>query len=105
MSTAVVTQPQLRRGPVTLGPILYFVSVIVCCFGVAMLAPTLLDLVDGNSDYRIFLLCALGTMFVGVTIAFATCSQDTEMSVPERSDAHTSELQSLKRHTYAVFCL
>ncbi|MFC3676781.1 TrkH family potassium uptake protein [Ferrovibrio xuzhouensis] len=83
MSTAVVTQPQLRRGPVTLGPILYFVSVIVCCFGVAMLAPTLLDLVDGNSDYRIFLLCALGTLFVGVTVAIATRSQDTEMTVQE----------------------
>jgi len=82
MTTAVV-QPQLRRGPVTLGPILYFVSVIVCCFGVAMLAPTLLDLVDGNPDYRTFLLCALGTVFVGVTVAIATRSHETQMTVQE----------------------
>src|SRR3546814_8076543 len=28
-----------------------------------------------------------------------------ELSRPERSEEHTSELQSLMRHSYAVFCL
>src|SRR3546814_7427730 len=28
-----------------------------------------------------------------------------ELTVPQRSEEHTSELQSLMRHSYAVFCL
>src|SRR3546814_5461371 len=27
------------------------------------------------------------------------------MTIPERSEEHTSELQSLMRHSYAVFCM
>ncbi|WP_374298692.1 TrkH family potassium uptake protein [Ferrovibrio sp.] len=82
--TATVTAPGRRSdSPVTLAPILYFVSIIVCCFGIAMFAPMLIDLVDGHEDYRIFLTCATGTLFVGGGIAMANRGRNVKMNLQE----------------------
>src|SRR3546814_1029028 len=35
----------------------------------------------------------------------ATQNEDTDLLRPTRSEEHTSELQSLMRNSYAVFCL
>ena len=37
---------------IDLPAVFFFVGVIVCAFGVAMLLPALVDLADGNDDYR-----------------------------------------------------
>src|SRR3546814_8308353 len=38
-------------------------------------------------------------------MAFMSSSDMVDMSWPARSEEHTSELQSLMRNSYAVFCL
>ncbi|WP_300301390.1 hypothetical protein, partial [Ferrovibrio sp.] len=56
---------------VHLAPILVFVVAVSCCFGVAMLAPRLLDVADGHAEYAVCLSCAAGPLFVGAGLAIA----------------------------------
>jgi trk system potassium uptake protein TrkH len=84
MSNAVVSASRRRSdSPITLAPILYFISVIVCCFGVAMFLPMVIDLIDGHEDYRIFIICGFGTLFIGGGIALANRGRDVKMNVQE----------------------
>src|SRR3546814_1795860 len=45
------------------------------------------------------------TQFVANLSAMAPLERDLEQASPSRSEEHTSELQSLMRISYAVFCL
>src|SRR3546814_1217215 len=49
----------------------------------------------------------VGTVHSGVAMALAKAAKDsdTTLIIPNRSEEHTSELQSLMRISYAVFCL
>src|SRR3546814_7871464 len=55
--------------------------------------------------------CVLGALVLVVldaaiaNVALPTISQSLQVSSAERSEEHTSELQSLMRISYAVFCL
>lgn len=64
-------------------PILFFVGVVSCCFGIAMLAPMLIDIADDNEDYIVFLTCAAGTLFMGAGIAIATYDRSTQINLNE----------------------
>ncbi|WP_341702870.1 TrkH family potassium uptake protein [Ferrovibrio sp.] len=85
MSTPSPSAVTLPRGssPVSLAPILFFVGAVSCCFGIAMLAPVLIDLADGHEDYLIFLVCAGGTLFVGAGIAIATYDRSQQINLNE----------------------
>lgn len=81
MSTAVVSP----RKDITVrpGPILFFVGVVSCCFGIAMLLPMLADIVDGHEDYTVFLTCSAGTLFLGTGLAFATYDRTQQINLNE----------------------
>jgi trk system potassium uptake protein TrkH len=81
MSNAVVS-PQ-KNITVRPAPILFFVGVVSCCFGIAMLAPMLIDVADGHEDYAVFLICAAGTLFLGAGLAFATYDRSLQITLNE----------------------
>lgn len=81
MSNAIVS-PQ-KNITVRPAPILFFVGVVSCCFGVAMLAPMLVDLMDDHEDYVVFLTCAAGTLFLGTGLAFATYDRRQQITLNE----------------------
>lgn len=81
MSNAVVSPH--RNITVRPAPILFFVGVVSCCFGLAMLVPTLVDLADNHEDYAVFLVCGAGTLFVGAGLAFATYHRDQQITLNE----------------------
>ena len=56
---------------IDLSAVFFFVGVIVCAFGGAMLLPAVVDLADNNADYRVFLTCSAMTMFGGLSMALA----------------------------------
>jgi len=56
---------------VDLPAVFFFAGVILCAFGGAMLLPALIDLADGNDDYRVFLTCAAIAGFVGASMALS----------------------------------
>src|SRR3546814_995345 len=60
----------------------------------------------GAGARRIMFLVAAAALLVLYTVSFpAVFDYVTFMKVESRSDEHTSELQSLMRTSYAVFCL
>lgn len=81
MSNAVVS-PQ-KNITVRPAPILFFVGVVSCCFGVAMLVPMLVDLADNHEDYAVFLVCGAGTLFTGMGLAFATYDRSQQITLNE----------------------
>lgn len=81
MSNAVVS-PQ-KNITVRPAPILFFVGVVSCCFGIAMLAPMLVDLADSHEDYAVFLICGAGTLFIGAGLAFATYDRSQQITLNE----------------------
>ncbi len=64
-------------------PILFFVGVVSCCFGIAMLPAMLIDIVDGHEDYVVFLTCSGGTLFSGAGVAIATYNRNTQINLNE----------------------
>jgi len=72
-----------RAEGISLAPILYFVSVVMCCLGAFMLVPMAVDIVDRHRDAYTFLACALGTIFVGAGIAIATHNKQQRISQNE----------------------
>ncbi|WP_374467341.1 TrkH family potassium uptake protein [Ferrovibrio sp.] len=68
---------------VRLAPILFFVGAVSCCFGIAMLAPLLIDVADGHEDYAVFLVCAAGTLFIGAGVAIATYNRAQQINLNE----------------------
>jgi trk system potassium uptake protein TrkH len=67
--------PRVRIGPARvaaifgLAPVLHFLGTILCCLGGVMLAPAVVDLLDGSADARVFFSAAAVTLFTGVTLA------------------------------------
>jgi trk system potassium uptake protein TrkH len=80
-----LAQPAVSARPegISLAPILFFVSVVICSLGVFMLVPMLVDIADGHDDYKVFLICAVGTLFVGSGIAIATNNRQQRISQNE----------------------
>lgn len=75
-------RPPARRGEriarspqksvaIDIAAVFFFVGVVVVGFGVAMLLPALLDLIDGNIDYAVFLTSAGISIFTGLSLALA----------------------------------
>lgn len=60
-----------RRLTVDLSSVAFFVGVIMTFFGLAMIVPAMLDLADGNPDYRVMLLSSGMTVFAGTSAALA----------------------------------
>jgi trk system potassium uptake protein TrkH len=60
-----------RRLAIDVAAVFFFVGVVVVWFGVAMLVPALLDLIDGNRDYAVFLTSAGMSIFAGLSLALA----------------------------------
>src|SRR3546814_1302109 len=54
---------------------------------------------------RSFRICAANRASLPCAQATPTSSRSTRNNCADRSEEHTSELQSLMRTTYAVFCL
>lgn len=85
MSTPSSPAISARRGtsPVGLAPILFFVGAVMCCFGIAMLLPMVVDIFDGHEDYLIFLTCAAGTLFIGASMSIATWNREMRVTLNE----------------------
>lgn len=64
------TRPH-RHFAIDVAAVFFFVGVVVVAFGAAMMLPALLDVADGNSDYRVFLTCAGISVFGGLSLALA----------------------------------
>ena len=80
----VDTQGLLAKAPaIDLSAVFYFVGVIVCFFGGAMLLPALLDLAQNHEDYRVFLACSGITVFGGLCMALAFQRQLYALGVRE----------------------
>ena len=60
-----------RRGAIDIASVFFFVGVVTVGFGAAMLLPALLDLIDGNLDYAVFLTSAGIAIFAGLSLALA----------------------------------
>jgi trk system potassium uptake protein TrkH len=60
-------------GTFGLAPVLHFVGIILCCLGMVMLIPAVVDLADSSPDYQAFVVSGAVTFFTGVslTLGFA----------------------------------
>jgi trk system potassium uptake protein len=70
------TAARLRRSPqqrvaIDVAAVFFFVGVVIVGFGAAMLLPALLDLIDDNLDYAVFLTSAGIAVFAGLSLALA----------------------------------
>ena len=64
-------------------PIVFFVGVILCFMGLGMLVPGALDLVSGNHDYKVFLICSAITVFAGSCMAASSYRTRSKMNPRE----------------------
>ncbi len=71
MAVEAFSRISRRRFAIDLGAVFFFVGVVVVSFGVAMLLPALLDLIDGNQDFKVFLTSAGISVFAGLSLALA----------------------------------
>src|SRR3546814_10804610 len=62
-------------------------------------------LIHRNIEWPLFFRLLVPGLIGGVTGAYVLSSLHGELVKPFRSEEHTSELQSLMRISYAVFCL
>src|SRR3546814_8009391 len=96
----------MRWRVVTIVSLLYVVSFVDRLILALLVEPLKADL--GISDTQIGLLIgtafALLYAFLGVPIAWLV-DRGNRTRIAARSEEHTSELQSLMRNSYAVFCL
>ena len=60
-----------QRVAIDIAAVFFFVGVVIVGFGAAMLLPALLDLIDGNIDYAVFLTSAGISIFAGLSLALA----------------------------------
>ncbi len=52
--------------------VLYVIGLVVACLGIAMTAPMVADLIDGNENWRAFAISSLVTGLTGVVITLST---------------------------------
>ncbi|MBK8175910.1 MAG: TrkH family potassium uptake protein [Rhodospirillales bacterium] len=75
---------RLAASPViNLPAVFFFVGVILCGFGGAMLIPALFDVAESNDDYRVFITCAAISIFVGLSLALAFHRHRSSMGIRE----------------------
>lgn len=72
-----------RRFAIDVAAVFFFIGVVIAAFGAAMMLPALLDVADGNSDYRVFLTCAGISVFAGLSLALACRRSRYNMSTRE----------------------
>jgi trk/ktr system potassium uptake protein len=66
------TLRRLKPAPaIDFAAVFFFVGVIVCCFGAAMMIPAIVDLAEDNVDYQVFLTCGAISVFGGLSMALA----------------------------------
>ena len=71
MASTRVTD-EFRKAPaIDLPAVFFFVGTVLCGFGAAMLLPALVDIIDANLDYRVFITCSAIAIFVGLSMALA----------------------------------
>src|SRR3546814_10142296 len=110
--------PDAMEGPTPVSALIHAATMVTAgVFMVARLspifeyAPTALELVTYVGALTAFFAASVGLTQNDIkrVIAYSTCSQLGYMffalGVSARSEEHTSELQSLMRIQYAVFCL
>jgi Trk-type K+ transport systems, membrane components len=66
-----------------IGAILYFSGTIVCFVAFLMLVPALVDYVDNNDDYQVFLTCSAILSFAGLAMALTFRRHGYAMSLRE----------------------
>lgn len=72
-----------QRLAIDIAAVFFFVGVIVVSFAFAMLVPALLDLIDGNPDYKVFLTSAGISAFAGLSLALACRGGRSHMGARE----------------------
>lgn len=65
------------------GSILFFSGAIVCFVAMSMFIPALIDYVDGNTDFHVFLSCAAILLFIGMAMALTFRRHGYAMSLRE----------------------
>jgi trk system potassium uptake protein len=83
MAIAETDRPVFQAPAIDLPAVCFFAGVIVGFFGAAMLLPAIVDLAEGDDDYRVFLTCAAITMFGGLCMVLAFRRQRYAMGVRE----------------------
>jgi trk system potassium uptake protein TrkH len=63
--------PVRQSWPINPAGVLFFAGVTVCFFGMVMLVPAAIDIVDGNEDAEVFMACAFISLFSGSCLAIA----------------------------------
>src|SRR3546814_5177924 len=98
-------------------PILFIIGIFVVTMGLAMIVPAITDAIAGHRDWITFAISAGCAAFVGGLMVTGSMGSPITLTLRQgfalttlswivfRSEAHTSELQSLMRISYAVFCL
>lgn len=71
MALARSERRAMKTSAIDIAPVFFFVGVIICFLGGAMLIPALVDVFDGNDDYRVFVTCSAITLFAGLSTALA----------------------------------
>ncbi len=66
----VARTPQ-KSFAIDVAAVFFFVGVVIVGFGAAMLLPAVLDLINGNADYAVFLTSAGIAVFTGLSLALA----------------------------------
>jgi trk system potassium uptake protein TrkH len=77
--------PAKTRDPLIIdyGTILFFVGVVICFFGLAMLLPAAIDIADRNEDYRVFLTSCGVLLFMGSAVALSFRRERHAMGIRE----------------------
>lgn len=57
-----------------LRPVIYVIGLLVAVLGATMLIPVVVDLVDNNPDWKVFLQSAIVTMLIGGSMALSTAN-------------------------------
>jgi Trk-type K+ transport systems, membrane components len=68
---------------IDVGSILFFAGTIVCFIAISMLLPALVDFLDGNKDFQVFLTCSAILTFAGLAMALTFRRRDFAMGVRE----------------------
>ena len=66
-----------------LRPVIFVIGVMVTTLGCAMVLPIFVDLGAGQADWQVFAASALLTLFVGVSMAFATRGPVRHISIKQ----------------------
>src|SRR3546814_2208533 len=106
----VIAAPQVAQIALTFGPPEYFGMVFFALSAVALMGDSLVKTLISALLGLLFATVGLDAVYGGARFTFGSDSllggfDFVALMVGVRSEEHTSELQSLMRSSYAVFCL